>query len=136
MRKLFIIFALAGLAGSAQAQTLKPSQAACDSKKIGARELSECLRNNVDKSEKFMADAVEAAIKSIDGRAGLVSAQKARWRRALNDSQAQWVGWRDTDCQDVAPFEAGLGFKGADPRLSCIIDHNVQRTDEMKARYP
>ena len=46
------------------------------------------------------------------------AAQKARWKRSLNESQAQWLGWRDTDCQDVAPFEAGMAAKGGDPRLS------------------
>ncbi len=136
MRKLIIAIALTCLAPAALAQTLKPSQAACDAKKIGARELSDCLRTNVDKSDKALAEAMEGAIKFIDARTGLVSAQKSRWRRSLNDSQAQWVGWRDTDCQDVAPFEAGLGLKGADPRLSCIIDHDAQRIEEIKARYP
>ena len=36
----------------------------------------------------------------------------------------------------VAPFEAGMNAKGGDPRLACIIDHNSQRIEEMKARYP
>ncbi len=114
----------------------RPSQLQCDSKKIGARELADCLRTAADRSEKELASAIEAAVKSIDGRVGLLSAQKSRWKRSLNESEAQWVGWRDTDCQDVAPFEAGMGAKGGDPRLACIIDHNAQRIEEMKSRYP
>ncbi len=137
MRRLFLSLAIC-LAGApaAMADDLRPSQIQCDSKKIGARELADCLRAAADRSDKELASAIEAAAKSIDGRVGLLSAQKARWKRSLNESQAQWLGWRDTDCQDVAPFEAGIGVKGGDPRLACIIDHDAQRLAEVKARYP
>ena len=114
----------------------RPSQMQCDTKKIGARDLADCLRTAADRSDKELAGAIEAAVKSIDARVGLLSAQKARWKRSLNESEAQWLGWRDTDCQDVAPFEAGMASKGGDPRLSCIIDHDAQRIAEVKARYP
>ena len=130
------IAALALMAPAALADTPRPSQVACDSKKIGARELADCLRQAADRSDKDMAATIEAAVKTLEARQGLLSAQKARWKRSLNESQAQWIGWRDTECQDVAPFEAGLGAKGADPRLACIIDHNSQRSEEIKARYP
>jgi uncharacterized protein YecT (DUF1311 family) len=122
MRRLLLSLAI-GLAAApmAFAQEPRPSQIQCDSKKIGARELADCLR---------------APIKSIDTRIGLLSAQRARWKRSLNESQAQWIGWRDTDCQDVAPFEAGMSAKGGDPRLACIIDRDTERIAEMKARYP
>jgi uncharacterized protein YecT (DUF1311 family) len=137
MRRLFLSLAI-GLAAApvAAADEARPSQIACDSRKIGARELADCLRAAADRSEKELAAVIEAALKSIDGRVGLLSAQKARWKRALNESEAQWLGWRETDCQDVAPFEAGMSAKGGDPHLACIIDHNAQRIAEMKARYP
>jgi uncharacterized protein YecT (DUF1311 family) len=122
-------------AGTALADSPRPSQVACDSKKIGAKDLADCLRAAADKSDKELAVTLEAAIKTIDGRTGLLSAQKARWKRSLNDSQALWLSWRDADCQDVAPFEAGMSAKGGDPRLGCIIDHDAQRVDELKSRY-
>ena len=78
----------------------------------------------------------QAAAKSIDGRAGMMSSQKSRWKRSLNEAETQWLGWRDTECQDVAPFEAGMGAKGGDPRLSCIIDQDARRVADIKARYP
>ena len=134
--RIVCIVALALTAPAAVADTLRPSQVACDSKKIGARELADCLRQAADRSDKEMAATIDAAVKTLEARQGLLSAQKARWKRSLNESQAQWIGWRDTECQDVAPFEAGLGAKGADPRLACIIDHNAQRSEEIKARYP
>ena len=137
MRMLLICLALCSVvAPPAWADAPRPSQALCDSKKIGARELADCLRTAADRSEKDLAAVVEAAAKSIDAKVGLLSNQKARWKRSLNETEAQWLGWRDTDCQDVAPFEAGMSAKGGDPRLACIIDHNAQRIDEMKSRYP
>lgn len=120
----------------AWADSSRPSQALCDSRKIGARELADCLRAAADRSEKDLAAIIEGAVKSIDGRPGLAGGQRARWKRSLNESQAQWLVWRDADCQDVAPFEAGMNAKGGDPRLACIIDRNAQRIEEMKARYP
>jgi uncharacterized protein YecT (DUF1311 family) len=120
----------------ARADDTRPSQTACDATKIGARELADCLRTNADRADKALAATLEAAIKSIDAREGLLSSQKARWRRSLNDAQAQWVAWRDSECQDVAPFEAGMGAKGGDPRLSCIIDYDAQRVASLRARYP
>jgi uncharacterized protein YecT (DUF1311 family) len=120
----------------AQAEAASPSLAACDAAKIGARELAECLKTSADRADRELAASVGAAIKSIDARQGLLSSQKARWRRSLNDAQAQWVAWRDSECQDVAPFESSLDAKGGDPRLRCIIDYDAERVSSLKARYP
>ena len=76
-------------------------------------------------------------LKSIDSRQGLMSSQKARWRRALERS-AGAVG-------DLARFgmpgrRAVRGGHGGDrarePRLSCIIDYDAERAASLKARYP
>ena len=119
------------------ADDVKPSQASCDAKKIGARELAECLRSSADKADRDLTAEIDAATKSIDGKQGLLSTQKARWRHSLADAETAWLTWRDSECQDVAPFEAGIGAKGAgDPRLACIIDQDVKRVADLKARYP
>jgi uncharacterized protein YecT (DUF1311 family) len=133
-----IVFAVAAIAFCplAQAENAHPSQVVCDAAKIGARELAECLRTSADRADRDLATVADAAIKSIDARQGLLSSQKARWRRALNDAQAQWVAWRDSECQDVAPFESGMDAKGGDPRLRCIIDYDAARLSSLKARYP
>jgi len=137
MRILLLAAALAASAvAAAAAENLRPSQLACDAKKIGARELAECLRTSADRADRDLAASIEAAIKSIDARQGVLSSQKARWKRSLNDAEALWIGWRDAECQDVAPFEAGMGAKGGDPRLACIIDHDAERIADIKARYP
>ena len=132
-----LVFAAAAIAFGplARAEDAHPSQAACDAAKIGARELADCLRTSSDRSDRELATTVEAAIKSIDARPGLLSSQKARWRRALNDAQGQWVAWRDSECQDVAPFESGMDPKVGDPRLRCIIDYDAERVSSLKARY-
>jgi uncharacterized protein YecT (DUF1311 family) len=136
MRPLVLAAAAIAFSPLAQAEDARPSQAVCDAAKIGARELAECLRTNADKSDKQLAAAVEAAVKSIDARQGLMSSQKGRWRRSLTDAQAQWVAWRDSECQDVAPFEVGMDAKSGDPRLRCIIDYDAERISSLKARYP
>jgi uncharacterized protein YecT (DUF1311 family) len=136
MRPLVLAAAVLAFCPSARAEDARPSQNACDAAKIGARELAECLRTNADKSDRQLAAAVEAAVKSIDARQGLMSSQKTRWRRSLTDAQAQWLAWRDSECQDVAPFEAVQDAKGGDPRLRCIIDYNAERVSSLKARYP
>jgi len=130
-------FALLGAAvPPAAADVARPSQAACDAAKLGARDLADCLRAAADKSNRDLQAAIDAAQKSIDARQGLMSSQKARWRRSLSEAQGQWVSWRDEECQDVAPFEGGMAAKGGDPRLSCIIDANTARIASLKARYP
>ncbi len=137
MRNFVLLAALvASTMTAAAADEARPSQLACDAKKIGARELAECLRASADRADRDLAASVDAAIKSIDSRAGVLSSQKARWKRSLNDAEAQWIGWRDSECQDVAPFEAGMSAKGGDPRLACIIDHDAQRIADLKSRYP
>lgn len=136
---LFAAFSLAACAAAAPAfadSAARPSQTVCDAKKLGARDLAECLRIGADHADSELRSAVEAAIKSIDARQGLLSSQKARWRRSLDDAQAQWTSWRDSECQDVAPFEAGMAAKGGDPRLSCIIDYDAERAASLRARYP
>jgi uncharacterized protein YecT (DUF1311 family) len=136
MRLAFALVFLASV-GPALADDLKPSQAACDVKKIGARELAECLRTTADKADRELAGQIEAADKVIDAKQGLLSTQKARWRHSLADAETAWLTWRDSECQDVAPFEAGIGAKGAgDPRLACIIDQDTRRIGDLKARYP
>jgi len=139
MRIPFVAAALAFFVLSpalAAAEDVRLSQLACDTKKIGARDLADCLRSGADRANRELEETVEAAIKSIESRPGVLSSQKSRWRRSLGDAQAQWVSWRDSECQDVAPFEAGMTAKGGDPRLSCIIDYDAQRVANLKARYP
>ena len=136
MRILCLTMLVTLAATAAFADEPRPSQALCDAGKIGARELAECLRTAADKSDKELAATVEGAIKVLEARPKLLSSQKARWKHSLTEAQTLWISWRDSECQDVAPFEAGMAAKGGDPRLSCIIDQNTRRIGDLKARYP
>jgi len=131
-----LFLAALAAAGPGKADVARPSDAQCDANKIGGRELADCLRTGADRADRELQAAVDAAIKSIDARQGVLSSQKARWRRSLSDAEAQWVTWRDLECQDVAPFEAGMASKTGDTRLKCIIDYDAERIASLKARYP
>ena len=135
MRPLVFAVAAIALGPVAGACAASPSETACDAAKIGARDLAECLRTAADGADRDLVKAVDAAMKSIEARQGLMSSQKARWRRSLNDAEAQWVAWRDSECQDVAPFESGIDAKRGDPRLRCIIDDDAERVSSLNARY-
>ncbi len=134
MRRFVLVLGCLFIASVARAEATKPSQNACDPARIAARELADCLRSASEKSERDLASAIEGAQKAIDAKPKMLAARKARWKRFLNDSQAQWSTWRDEECQDLAPLEADAG--SGDPRLACIIDHNTRRTADLKARYP
>jgi uncharacterized protein YecT (DUF1311 family) len=136
MRLVAILFICLIFAAAARAENPRPSLAACDPDRIGAKELADCLRTASDKSERDLAAALDAALKTIDAKPKMLSSQKGRWKRFLNDSQAQWTSYRDSECQDLAPFETGMAAKGGDPRLACSIDENSRRTADLKARYP
>ncbi len=133
MRPWVLVLTLLMAASGARADAAKAPT--CDPARIGARELADCLRTASEKSERDMNAALDGALKSIDARPKMLATRRTRWKRFLNDSQAQWVNWRDEECQDLAPLEAAAG-DGGDPRLACIIDHNNRRADDLRARYP
>jgi len=129
MRRFVFILASALVASAAHAAP------ACDAARIGAKELADCLRAASDISERDLTAALASALKSIDAQPKMLSSRKARWKRFLNDSQAQWVSLRDEECQDLAPLEAPTA-SGSDPRLTCLIDRNTRRAKDLRARYP
>lgn len=129
MIRYFFLLSLLAAASPAEADPQ-----ACDPARIGARELADCLRTASDKSDKELAVALDAALKSIDAKPKILATRRARWKRFLSDSQTQWASLRDQECQDLAPLEAQSSI--GDPRLACLIDHNEKRVADLKARYP
>jgi uncharacterized protein YecT (DUF1311 family) len=136
MRMIWLATALVFSASISLAQEPRLSDRLCDAAKIGGRDLADCLRMAADKSDRELTTTFEAAVKSIDSKPRLLSSQRTRWKRSLTDAETQWIGWRDSECQDVAPFEAGMNAKGGDPRLACIIDQDARRIADLKERYP
>jgi uncharacterized protein YecT (DUF1311 family) len=136
MRFILVVFVALAASGGAMAGDARPSQVVCDANKIGARDLADCLRTAADRADRDLSASLDAALKSVEARVGVLNAQKSRWKRSLTEAEEQWVNWRDVECQDVAPFEAGMNAKGGDPRLACLIDRDAQRAADLKARYP
>ena len=134
MRRIALALTCIALVSSASAQQEKPPTSVCDAARIGARELADCLRTASEKSEAAMQSALAAALKSIESKPKIMATRRARWKHFLNDSQTQWAAWRDEECQDLAPLEATT--TGGDPRLACLIERNLRRTADLKARYP
>ncbi len=131
MRRFALVLTLLLAASGSRAEGPPP---ACDPSRIGARELADCLRTASEKSEREVAGALDAALKSIDAKPKMLATRKTRWKRFLNDSQTQWASWRDEECQDLAPLEASA--VAGDPRLACLIERNERRAADLKARYP
>ena len=130
MRILVLAAALAlccvGSAAAAAAEDARARRSSPATRRRSARAISpNACAAAADTPTAELRAAVDAAIKSIDARQGLLSSQKARWRRSLSEAQAQWTSWRDSECQDVAPFEAGMAAKGGDPRLE--LHHRLRR---------
>jgi uncharacterized protein YecT (DUF1311 family) len=135
MRRFALALTLSFAASGVQAAADPSPPRACDPTRIAARELADCLRSASEKSEREVEAALDAALKSIDAKSKMLASRKTRWKRFLNDSQSQWVNWRDEECQDLAPLETP-NAGGGDPRLTCIIDRNTQRAADLKSRYP
>ena len=131
MRRFFLFVALTLAASGARAEAAP----ACDPARIGARELADCLRSASERSDRDLAVALDAALKWIDARPKMLATRKTRWKRFLNDSQSQWLSLRDEECQDLAPLETPTA-SGSDPRLTCLIDRNSRRAEDLRTRYP
>ena len=84
--------------------------------------------------EGYLTGSVDAAVKKSSGPAPACYRRKRRAGSGRSRiRRAQWINWRDSECQDVAPFEAGMGAKGGDPRLACIIDQDAHRISDLNA---
>src|SRR5260370_17099502 len=109
MRPSFLAAALALSACSAIApaiaEDVRPSQTACDAKKIGGRELADCLRAGADHPDKELAAVVEAAIKSIDAPQGLLSSQKSPCPRSPNAPHPPSLRSPHTPSPPLPPFQ-------------------------------
>ena len=111
---------------AAAAEDVRPSQLACDATKdrrARSRRMP-ALRRRSRRQGARCEPSKRRSSRSRRARA-LLSSQKARWRRSLTEAQAQWVNWRDAECQDVAPFEAGMTAKGGDPQTQ--LHHRLRR---------
>ncbi|MDQ0471105.1 lysozyme inhibitor LprI family protein [Labrys wisconsinensis] len=116
----------------------------CDPEALKGPALTNCLTEAVKQSERSLQAAVDAALASIGTRSGVFDSQRARWKNALSDSQADWLRFRNAECQDVAPFEGQAGSTSAlknrvaafEAKLICTVRLNGERIADLAARYP
>lgn len=135
MVRIAKIFACSLVASAAIADH-RPSHTMCDRTKLAGRGFIECLETALRESDQAVTEAVARARDRIEARADLVPTQRTRWKNALDEAQGLFVRFRNFECQNVAPYEGGSGRIGAfEERLACLLDKNVARAHEIKARY-
>jgi uncharacterized protein YecT (DUF1311 family) len=108
----------------------------CDGKKLQQRELQECLRKAQDDSDRKMRERIQAIAGVIEKTPNLANQQKTRWKKAVDDSQGQWIRFRNAECQDLTTFEATNKQRIAEEQRICILDYNERRMGVLLQRYP
>ncbi len=132
---LFLAMSIAG--GVRAAGEIRPSAQRCDPAGLIGRAYVECLTQANIATEAEREAALKRALDVVGTRESTFPAQRARWKRSLEEAETLWIRLRNSECQEVAPFEAGP--RRADifaARLACLIDYNVRRTEELVRRYP
>jgi uncharacterized protein YecT (DUF1311 family) len=108
----------------------------CDGRKLPPRDYTECLRKAQEESDRTMRDRIVAIAAVIDRTPALQPQQKARWKKALDDSQGLWMRFRNGECQELTPFESANKTRLAEEQRVCILEHNNRRMAELQQRYP
>ncbi len=111
------------------------SEVICPRDKIAPREYSRCLFDATRTSEQALEAALGRAMAAIAARSDLAPAQRAMWRRMLEEAQYRFVIFRNFDCQSVAPFEGIRGIGNFEQRSLCLISTNRARADGLEQRY-
>jgi uncharacterized protein YecT (DUF1311 family) len=124
------------LSSGAQAQMQRIGDTLCDVKKLQPREHQECLRKAQDDSDRKLRERIVSIVGVIDKTPNLPTQQKTRWRKALEDSQGQWVRFRNAECQDLTTFETQNKQRIAEEQRTCILDYNERRMGVLQQRYP
>lgn len=135
MRRHFICVLLLVLVCPAFAAERRPSDIACDRSKLVARSYFECLETAVRDSDRMLGEAHAKALNVVDARADLAPVQKTRWRNMLEETQGQFIRFRNFECQNVAPYEGKKGIGAFEERLTCLIDKNSARVKDLAGRY-
>lgn len=136
-----LVAALVAALPSARAQDAP----ACVKQGTEPRAYLDCLSRQQKLSEQRLAHAIAAAQAKIEGRQELQPPQRKRWTTLFTESQSRFTGWRDFECQSIAPYEGGAGAKtvggrlgGAtviEQRLNCVTRLNDERSADLERRY-
>ena len=136
MRQALVMLAFLVVAvGAAEAQGVRPSQAACERVKLPGRAYIECLEAAARAADKALNEAQLRARAIIDARADLAPVQRTRWKNALEEAQNAFIAFRNIECQNVAPYEGTRGIGAFEERLACLVDKATARARELDSRY-
>jgi uncharacterized protein YecT (DUF1311 family) len=129
-----VIAIFAWLSSSAMAQEA-PASVNCDVR-AQPRDYVECVRKAQEESDRLVRNHLQAILTGIDGTGNLPATQKARWKKAVDDSHAMWLRYRNGECQELTMFETANKSRIAEEQRLCLISHNQRRMDEWRKRYP
>lgn len=107
----------------------------CPRDKVAPRQYNRCLYDTVRTTEQALEAALSDALAAIDARADLLGVQRGRWKTLLDEAQSRFLLFRNFDCQSVAPFEGRRGIGNFEQRALCLIETNLDRAADLKARY-
>jgi uncharacterized protein YecT (DUF1311 family) len=135
MPRSFPAFALAALICTPAMAQDAPANVNCDVRSQ-PREYVECVRKAQEESDRIMRDHLQAILAGVDSSSNLPAPQKARWKKAIDDSHTLWMRFRNGECQDLTMFETPNKARIAEEQRLCLISHNQRRMDEWRKRYP
>ncbi|MFG1372914.1 lysozyme inhibitor LprI family protein [Xanthobacter oligotrophicus] len=108
---------------------------ACPKDRISGGQYNRCLFEATRTSEQALEVELSNAFAVIEARADLQGVQRARWKTMLDEAQSRFLLYRNFDCQSVAPFEGPRGIGNFEQRALCLIEANMRRAGELRARY-
>jgi uncharacterized protein YecT (DUF1311 family) len=126
----FLLLAASPVTAQDQAPTVN-----CDARGQ-PRDYVECVRKAQEESDRIMREHLQAILAGVDATANLPAPQKTRWKKAIDDSQAMWLRFRNGECQDLTMFETANKTRIAEEQRLCLISHNQRRMDDWRKRYP
>jgi uncharacterized protein YecT (DUF1311 family) len=88
--------------------------------------MTQCLQNSLKREEAALADALKKATQQAGE-----SLDKASAKKTLQESNAQWVKYRDTECDRRQAFVAGRNHPDIG-ELTCQIRKTAERISDLQ----
>lgn len=92
----------------------------------GWAQMTQCLQDSLKKEEAALSDLLTKATQQAGQSLDQISA-----KRALQESNAQWVKYRDTECARRQAFVAGRNHPDIG-ELTCQIRETAERLSDLK----
>jgi uncharacterized protein YecT (DUF1311 family) len=130
MRLILALTALAATSGLAFADDGDISE--CD----GATPvMTKCIWDHYDAADKELNQVWRQALATIQPSDYLPPEEATKWKEELTAAQKAWVTFKERDCNGAVAYEwyGGTGANGAVG--TCLFEHTVARTTDLKARY-